>query len=266
MKLPPIRLRKNARVASLTLCSPPVNAVDEAWLDAFDAAVADVARDGAIGVLRIASDQRAFCAGADLAYMRERFATGEGRARFIAFTRRMAASFDALETLGAVVVCEIGGAALGGGLELALCCDLRIAAHTARLGLPEARLGLLPAAGGTQRLTRLCGPGVARRLILGAEVVSGETAEALGVVQWCVEPAALAARTDEIVADLAMLSRDALAACKACIVQAARLGAAGFELEIESSARLLGLPDTQARVQAFLEGRRAAPSTRTNAA
>ena len=73
---------------------------------------------------------------------------------------------------------------MGGGLELALACDLRVAAAEAKLGLPEVRLGLLPAAGGTQRLTRLCGQGIAKRLILGAEVIDGAEAERLGIVQW----------------------------------------------------------------------------------
>jgi enoyl-CoA hydratase/carnithine racemase len=79
--------------------------------------------------------------------------------------------FMRLENAAVVTLVEIAGPAMGGGLELALACDLRVAAVDARLGLPEVRLGLLPAAGGTQRLTRLCGAGTAKRLILGAESI-----------------------------------------------------------------------------------------------
>ena len=91
------------------------------------------------------------------------------------------------------MLAEIGGAAMGGGFELALACDLRIAANEAKVGLPEVRLGLIPGAGGTQRLTRLCGPALANRLILGAEVLDGATAAALGVVHWSAPRAELAA-------------------------------------------------------------------------
>ena len=102
--------------------------------------------------------------------MRSCFATPEGPERMVELVKRMQRLFARLETATVVTVAEIGGAAMGGGLELALACDLRVAAIDARLGLPEVRLGLLPAAGGTQRLTRLCGQGTAKRLILGAEL------------------------------------------------------------------------------------------------
>src|SRR5690606_39776340 len=92
-----------------------------------------------------------------------------------------------------VSVAEIGGHALGGGLELALACDLRIGALEARIGLPEVALGLVPGAGGTQRLARLCGPALARRLILGAETLDGRTAEQIGLLHWAAPKAELPA-------------------------------------------------------------------------
>ena len=112
--------------------------------------------------------------------------------------RDMQRLFARFEDASVVTLAEIGGAALGGGLELALACDIRIAAIEARLGLPETALGLIPAAGGTQRLTRLCGAGVAKRLILGAETIDGAQAAALGVVQWAHPRDALAARARKI--------------------------------------------------------------------
>src|SRR5690606_4060191 len=95
--------------------------------------------------------------------------------------------------------------------------DLRAAATRAQLGLPEARVGMIPGAGGTQRLTRLCGPGVSARLILGGEVVDGTEAARLGIVQWAVEAEALDRFAAETAARTAGLSRQALLASKDCI-------------------------------------------------
>ena len=155
-------------VATATLCRPPVNAINEAWVDRLNEVLDEVAQAGQVGVLRIRSSGRVFCAGADLALMRSIFDSAAGRERMIVLTRRMQEVFARLEALPQVTLAEIGGAAMGGGFELALACDLRIVSDAARIGLPEARLGLLPAAGGTQRMTRICGEAVARRLILGA--------------------------------------------------------------------------------------------------
>jgi enoyl-CoA hydratase/carnithine racemase len=153
-----------------------------------------------------------------------------------------------------VTIAEIGGAALGGGLELALACDLRIAAVEAKLGLPEARLGLIPGAGGTQRLTRLCGRPAAQRLILGAEVIDGATACDLGVVQWAVPRAELRERAAELARRVAALPLGALAASKACIAAAGEPGTGGYSLELEATRRLLTEPETRRRVEAFLAG------------
>jgi enoyl-CoA hydratase/carnithine racemase len=159
-----------------------------------------------------------------------------------------------IERLPQVSVAEIGGAAMGGGLELALACDLRIAATEAKLGLPEARLGLIPGAGGTQRLTRLCGRPVAQRLILGAEVVDGATARDLGVVQWAVPRAELAQRAAELVRRVAELPVGALAASKSCIAAAGEPGSGGYSSELEATRALLTDPETRRRVEAFLAG------------
>ena len=153
-----------------------------------------------------------------------------------------------------VTLAEIGGAAMGGGLELALSCDLRIAANEAKVGLPEARLGLIPGAGGTQRLTRLCGPALSSRLILGAEVLDGATAAALGVVHWAVPRADLPERAAEIAKRIAGLPAAALAASKACIAAAGQPGRGGYTDELEFTRQLLNNAETRQRVQAFLAG------------
>jgi len=243
-----ITLEREGPLAVATLARAPVNAINEDWLARLEE-VFDQLQDTA--VLLIRSSQKAFCAGADLELMRSRFDTPEGRSRMVAFVREIQRVFARLERLPQVTLAEIGTSALGGGLELALACDLRIAAEDARLGLPEPRLGLIPGAGGTQRLPRIAGEAAAKRLILGAEVITGAQAAALGVVQWCVPANELAARARSIARDIAALPAAALAEAKACIGDAN-----GYERELEATARLLAQDETQRRVRAFLEKRR----------
>jgi enoyl-CoA hydratase/carnithine racemase len=251
----PIALASDGAVAVLTLARAPVNAIDEAWLARLDEALDALAREPKIGVLLVRSSERAFSAGADLALMRSRFAAAQGRAAMVAFVRELQRVYARLERLPQATIAEIGGAAMGGGLELALACDFRLAAEQARLGLPEARLGLLPGAGGTQRLARIAGEAVAKRLILRGEVIDGREAAALGIVHWAVPVAELEARARALAAELAAIPAATLAACKRCI--GARLdGADGFEAEVEGTAQLLASGETQRRVREFLEKRR----------
>ena len=244
-----ISLERDGTLAIATLARAPVNAINEAWLARLEA-VMDGISDAAVLLLR--SDQKAFCAGADLELMRGRFEAAEGRAQMVALAREMQRVFARLERLPQVTIAEIGGAAMGGGLELALACDLRIAAEDARLGLPEVRLGLLPGAGGTQRLPRVAGEATARRLILGAEVVTGAQAAQLNIVQWAVPAAELAARARALAGEVAALPAAALAEAKACIGDPR-----GYERELEATARLLERDGTRRLVRAFLEKRRA---------
>jgi enoyl-CoA hydratase/carnithine racemase len=243
-----IDLMREGPLAVATLARAPVNAIDEEWLARLEKILGEL-QDTTVLLLR--SSQKAFCAGADLELMRSRFDTPDGRKRMVSFVREIQRVLERLERLPQVTIAEIGASALGGGLELALACDLRIAAEDARLGLPEPRLGLIPGAGGTQRLPRVAGEAVAKRLILGAEVISGAQAAALGVVHWAVPSGELAARARAIAQDIASLPAAALAEAKACI------GAAhGYERELEATARLLAQEETQRRVGAFLEKRR----------
>jgi enoyl-CoA hydratase/carnithine racemase len=247
-----LRLEQRGHVLRATLDRAPVNAIDDALLAALEGALQRAVDDQHITVLHLCSAQRAFCAGADLAFMRECFERENGTETMVKMVQRMQRLFARLEAAPVVTLAEIGGAALGGGFELALACDLRIAADEARLGLPEAGLGLLPGAGGTQRLTRLVGAGVARRLILGAETLTGAEAAALGLVQWALPRAELAAQAEAIVARLSGLPRHALAANKHCIELAAETGDAGYAEEIEATRRLYQDPETRRRVTDFL--------------
>jgi enoyl-CoA hydratase/carnithine racemase len=241
-------------VATVTLARPPVNAISEAWVAAFAATLDALDARVDWAVLHLRSSQKVFCAGADLAEVRERIDAVDGPDRMYSYVAGIQRLYARIERLPQVTIAEIGGAAMGGGLELALACDLRIAAVEAKLGLPEARLGLIPGAGGTQRLTRLCGRPIAQRLILGAEVIDGATARDLGVVQWAVPRAELATRAAELAQRVAALPARALAASKACIAAAGEPGTGGYSIELEATRRLLIDAETRRRVEAFLAG------------
>jgi enoyl-CoA hydratase/carnithine racemase len=203
--------------------------------------------------VHLRSDQKVFCAGADLTEVRARFDASDGSERAYEFVSRLQQLYGRLERLPQVTLAEIGGAAMGGGLELALACDLRIFAVGAKVGLPETRLGLIPGGGGTQRLTRLCGHAVAARLIFGAEIIDGAEAARLGIGQWAAA-AEIAARAREIVQRIAALPSAALLGSKKCIAAAAEPGERGYSVEREETRRLSNNPETRERVAAFFAG------------
>ncbi|HEX6136402.1 MAG TPA: enoyl-CoA hydratase/isomerase family protein [Casimicrobiaceae bacterium] len=249
---------RRGRVLVATLARPPVNAIDAALLARLDALVAEAEDDATVSLLHLRSAQKAFCAGADLALMRACIGGAAGAETMVGVVRDMQRVFARLERAPFVTLAEIGGAALGGGLELALACDLRVAAEQARLALPEVGLGLLPAAGGTQRLTALCGAGVARRLILGGEAIDGTEALRIGLVQWAHPAATLADWTAQLAARIAAHPREALAASKRCITLALRDPDAGYAAEIAATRALYSSPQTLERVSAFLDRPRTA--------
>ncbi|MGQ0683121.1 enoyl-CoA hydratase/isomerase family protein [Bradyrhizobium sp.] len=244
------------QIATLIMSSPPVNALSEAWISGLSHEISRIESRDDWKVLHLRSDQKVFCAGADLKEMRDRFDAADGPDRTYAYVASIQRLYARIESLSQVTFAEIGGAALGGGFELALACDLRIAAAEAKLGLPEVQLGLIPGGGGTQRLTRLVGRGLASRLILGAEAVDGATAEQLGLVQWACPRAELADRATDIVRRIAALPAAALAAAKRCVAAAAVPGRGGFGDELELTRELQTDAETRECVGAFIAGAR----------
>lgn len=241
---------------TVTLSHAPVNAVDEEWLGGLTRIVGDLAKRKDIAVVRIRSDLKAFCAGANLKLIHRSLDGPTGVDAMVKIVTTMQAVFQQIEHLPQVTIAEISGSALGGGLELALACDLRIAATTAVLGLPEIGLGLLPAAGGTQRLTRLVGPGLARRMILSAETLSGEQAAALGLVNWAVIPERLQASAEELALRIGQFPPNAIAACKRCLAAAQEPGTSGYLIELLETRRLYLDEQTRTRLTAFINSRK----------
>ncbi|WP_040798624.1 enoyl-CoA hydratase/isomerase family protein [Nocardia higoensis] len=240
-------------IGIITLDRPPANAFDEAQTARLAAAVAELGADPEIRCLLVRGAGPHFCGGADIAMMNSwRDAPDRGN-RIARFATGLQDVFATLAALPTPSVAAIEGAATGGGLELALACDFRIASVSARLGLPEVGLGLLPGAGGTQRLTRTVGPAVATRLILGAELVDGREAHRLGVVHTAVD-GEVGPEAMRLAHRLAALPSAAYGAAKRCI--AAARGEHGYAVEIDEIGRLMENEETAHRLGRFLTGAR----------
>jgi len=179
---------KKDGIAYITFNRPKVlNALNNKTIDELRQALVDARDDGSVRVLILTgAGEKAFVAGADISELAQR--TPVDGKEFSVSGQRVA---HLLETMGKPSICAINGFALGGGCELALCCSIRIASRTAKLGQPEVKLGIIPGFGGSQRLARLCGKGVAHELCLTGEMISAEEAQRIGLVNRVYEPAEL---------------------------------------------------------------------------
>ena len=174
-----VRYEIQDRIARLTIDRPEkLNALDRLTMEAIDAAVARARDDDAVGVLLVrGAGEKAFVAGADINEL-----SGQSPVAGTAYARAGQAVLGRLETLGKPSIAVIKGYALGGGLELALACTLRVASDTARLGQPETALGIIPGYGATQRLARLVGRGQALEMILTGDPIDAAEAHRIGLV------------------------------------------------------------------------------------
>jgi enoyl-CoA hydratase len=242
--------RSETGVATLTLSRPPVNAVNPQLIDELLDAVDTLAEDpGARAVLIMGTGGR-FCAGADIAVMSD-----HSRATYRRMRRQIEVE-DALERLEKPVVVAIEKFALGGGAELALACDVRIMGEGALFGFPEAALGLLPGAGGTQRLTRLVG--TARAFWMMATGAKLSAAEALdyGLVNEVVADDAVVARAREVADQLAAGPTRAIGLIKRLVYECwGRELPSGLAREGDAVFELLSSADLQEGFQAFHEKR-----------
>ena len=242
------------RVATIEINRPDaLNALNRAVVDGLNAAFTDVAaRPDVSVVVFTAAGERAFCVGADLV---ERAAMSEEQV--IATVRGLRALTSLIEATPQPVVAAINGFALGGGLEMALACDLRIASDNAVVGLPEVRLGIIPGAGGTQRLPRVVGAARARELILTGRRIAASEALALGLVTEIVPASELRTRASALAAEIALGAPLALRAAKEAIRD-------GVEAPLDQALELedrcyLRLVPTQDRVEALAAFRERRP-------
>jgi enoyl-CoA hydratase/carnithine racemase len=237
-------------VATVTLARPPVNAMNDAWVEGFHKMLDELDARPDWSILCIRSGLKLFCGGADLKQIESNF--GKGIEVQAGPGGRYQQLFARIEALTRPTIALLKGSALGGGLELALACDLRFAAEEAKLGLVEVKLGLMPGAGGTQRLPRAVGMANAMRMILSGEPVTGAEALAMGLVQWAVPAAEFDARADAMLKQFAAIVPHAAQAAKAAIRASADSARDGYAVETECVKSCLANPRTQEMVGAFL--------------
>lgn len=232
-----------------------LNALNKATLAELHTALYDAFKNpGVGGIIITGAGQKAFVAGADIAEFVGLSADG---GRQIA-RHGQTTVFDVIENGNKPVIAAINGFALGGGLELAMACHIRIAADTAKMGLPEVTLGLIPGYGGTQRLTQLVGKGKAMEIIMTADMITAAQAHQYGLVNHVVSPGDLLAKAEEILNKILLRAPLAIAAAITAVNAGARPGVNGFDAEMEEFSKCFATHDFKEGVAAFLEKRQAA--------
>lgn len=230
-----------------------LNALNKATLGELHFAITDSFNDHSIGgIILTGAGQKAFVAGADISEFSS-FDTDEGRnlAR-----EGQSKVFDVIHNSDKPVIAAINGFALGGGLELAMACHIRVASDNARLGLPEVSLGLIPGYGGTQRLTQLVGRGKALEMILTADMVTAGEALQSGLVNHVVSPESLIVKAEEIMNKILARSPFAIGAAIRAVNAGLIQGENGFEAEITEFSNCFGTTDFTEGVAAFKEKRK----------
>ena len=238
-----------AGIATIRLQRPPMNALNVEIQEALRAASEEVTERRDVGAVVLYGGEKVFAAGADIKEMEQM-----SYADMVFHSRRLQSAFTAVARIPKPTVAAITGYALGGGCELAMTCDFRVAAKNAKLGQPEILLGLIPGAGGTQRLSRLVGPAKAKDLVYSGRFVSADEALAIGLVDEVVEAededAAARARVEQYVGGPAL----ALRAAKEAIDRGLEVELdTGLEIESMQFASLFATKDRAIGMRSFIE-------------
>jgi enoyl-CoA hydratase len=241
-----------APIAHLELVNPPLNLVTRELTEQLREALAELAvADDVRAVVVSGRGERAFCAGSHIGEfeaLRGRVAEGKLLLEKLVYRQ--------LAELPMPTIAAIEGDALGGGLELALCCDLRIASERARLGMPEVRLAVLPGSGGTQRLPRLVGPARAKELILTGRIISAHDAERIGLVNQVVPAGEARTAADAVASEIAERGPLAVREAKRLIDAAPDVDLdAGLAAELDASERIFTTEDMVEGATAFFDKR-----------
>jgi enoyl-CoA hydratase len=247
-------IERDEAVAVVTINRPSVlNAINTPTLDALRQAILDLQRDDNVRVVVLTgAGERSFVAGADVHELAVQTPTS-GREHALAGQH----VFDLIENMGKPVIAAINGYALGGGCELAMACTLRIAADTAKIGLPEITLGLLPGYAGTQRLARLVGKGKAMELVLTGTPVTADEAARIGLVNRVVPAAALMAEVRALAAHLAAQAPIAVRYILSAINRGLEMPfAEGCVFEATLFGLIASTEDMREGTRAFLEKRK----------
>jgi enoyl-CoA hydratase len=248
-----IRVATDGAIAQITIDRPAArNALDADTVRELHAAFDDIERDKSTRVLIVTgAGEQVFVSGADV-----RTLIARSNADVLAGANNRL--FARLEALPFPTIAAVNGWALGGGLEFALACDLRIASTNAKLGLPETGLGIIPGAGGTQRLPRIVGLGVAKDMILAGTIHDAESALRIGLVTRVVAPAELMPAARELAGRIAKRAPVALSLAKTALAASASAPAEwGMQMEILAQTVLNSTADVKEGMSAFLEKRSA---------
>jgi len=249
-----LRLSADGGIATLTIDrEQKLNALNAEVLGELRAAVAELSSDDGVGVVILTgAGEKAFVAGADIGML-----VDQGVAGGVANAHVGQALTLEIEASPKPFLAAINGFALGGGLELALACDLRFASAKAKLGLPEVSLGIIPGYGGTQRLPRLIGNGPALQMILTGDPVDAAEAHRLGLVQGVFEPAELMEGVQKIAARILSRGPTALAHAKQAVRRGTQLGLEeGLALEADLFGMISSTEEMVEGMTAFLEKRK----------
>jgi enoyl-CoA hydratase/carnithine racemase len=246
-----VTLSHDDGLSHLVMDYPPVNQFDSGFLQEILDAVHTL--DASCRALVISSAvPRMFAAGGDLPWMAS--ATVEEQVRFVELCQRTYSSF---EELAGPTIAAIDGHCLGGGLELSLCCDIRVAGESAQLGLPEATIGLIPGAGGTQRLVRAAGQGIARDMLLTGLRITGAQAGDWGIVSRVVPDGSALQTASTVGRQLADGPAEAIQATKRLAVAASQIGLSeGLARERAAWEQARRSPSTQEGLEAFAQKRK----------
>ncbi|MBM3164555.1 MAG: enoyl-CoA hydratase/isomerase family protein [Bacteroidetes bacterium] len=250
-----IILEQNQHIGWIYINRPEqLNALNQATIAELNTALIAYQENPAIGVVCISGiGEKAFVAGADIKEFAD-FSVSEGGALAQNGQRLL---FDFIETMNKPVIAAINGFALGGGLELAMACHIRIASSNARMGLPEVSLGVIPGYGGTQRLPQLIGRGRANQLIFTGEMVNAERAKEWGLVNEVVEPSCLKQEVLSLASKILKNSPNALAKAIQSVNAGFDCSIDGYETEIRSFASCFGTQEFIKGTQAFLNKEKA---------
>ena len=247
-----VRTNEEDGVVCLVLRNPPVNALSSGVLSELGARMGELASEPTVRAVVLAGDGANFSAGADL----KELASIEA-AQAPAMLDRALASFRAVAELPVPTIAAVHGLAVGGGLELALACDLRVADDSAKFGAPEAQFGLMPAYGGTQRLPRLVGPAKAKELVFTGSLIAAPEALRIGLVNKVVGSGQELRAARDLAHTIGQRAPRAVRAAKHAISAAVDLSLAdGLALEHDLFVReVLPSPDLVEGVRAFVERR-----------
>lgn len=239
-------------VGTMTLNLPPANQLGDELIAGLTAAMDEADAAGVKVVILRSSSEKFFIAGADIKKM-----NGMSGEEFADYMEVLRAPIERMAGADYISIAAIEGHALGGGLETSMAATLRVAASNANLGLPETKLGILPGAGGTQRLPRLVGRGVALEMMLTGRSVDGEEAHRIGLVNRVCEPGKAYETAQELAAELAALSRPALLAIRRCTDASQSMSFAdGFQVEYDEIKGLVTEGEGLEGLSAFVEKRK----------